>query len=77
MQKEIGPKTGQETSYTMALRGPSRRTATYSAGPKMRATYNMAQAGIKDPSLSLKRAPGGMGCGWRSQMRLFKAITAY
>lgn len=35
MQKETGPKSGQEKSYSIALGGPSRRTATDSAGPEL------------------------------------------
>lgn len=84
MQKEIGPKTAQKISYTIALRAPSRGTTTYRAGPELSqeqhqrwATYNIAQAGTKSPRLSLKGAPGCMGCGWGSQVRLLKAIMAY
>lgn len=47
------------------------------AGPEAGATYNIAQAGNKSPRLNLKGAPGCMGCRWRWQARLFKAIMAY
>lgn len=33
--QETGPETGWETSYTVALRGPSRRTTAHSAGPEL------------------------------------------